>query len=100
MHILCDWRAVGPRPEGLGLMAFSMVPGGINPREVEFFSLPLLALHAVFVPVVEYNAHDIRKKKKRKRLGVRPTSRLLHSRPYILFTVYLCTPPLCFRDTF
>ena len=25
--ILCGWRAVGPRPEGLGLMVFSLVPG-------------------------------------------------------------------------
>ena len=38
--ILCGWRAVGPRPEGLGLMAFSMKPGGIHPEDVGVFSLP------------------------------------------------------------
>ena len=48
--ILCDWSAVGPRPEGLGLMAFSMVPGGIHSGDVGVFCLPYLALHAVFVP--------------------------------------------------
>ena len=38
--ILCGWRAVGSRPEGLGLVAFSMVPGGIHPGDVGVFSLP------------------------------------------------------------
>ena len=39
-HILCSWRVVGHRPEGLGLMAFSMVLGGIHPEDVGVFSLP------------------------------------------------------------
>ena len=38
--ILCGWRAVGPRPEGLGLMSFSIVPGGIHPGDIVVFSLP------------------------------------------------------------
>ena len=38
--ILCGWCAVGPRLEGLGFMAFSMVPGGIHSGNVVVFSLP------------------------------------------------------------
>ena len=35
--VLCGWRAVGSRPEGLGLMAFSMLPGKKHPGNVGFF---------------------------------------------------------------
>ena len=35
--VLCGWRAVGSIPEGLGLMAFSMVPGRIHPGTLGFF---------------------------------------------------------------
>ena len=47
--ILRGWCAVGLIPEGLGLMAFSLVPGW---RKIGdgVLSLPSLALHVVFVP--------------------------------------------------
>ena len=47
--ILRGWCAVGLKLEGVGWVAFSLVPWGIKGRGWGF-SLPKLAFHAVFVP--------------------------------------------------
>ena len=42
--ISCGWRVVGPRPEELGLMAFSMVPGDTSRGHWGFvFAIPSAA---------------------------------------------------------
>ena len=51
--ILCGWRAVGPIPEGLGLMAFSMVLGRIHSGDVEFFLFHSQHCMRSLFPIVE-----------------------------------------------
>ena len=48
--IVSSCRAVGSIPEGLGLMAFSVVPGGIHPAEGGFFFTIASAPHSLSTP--------------------------------------------------
>ena len=70
--ILCGWRAVGHRPDGLRLVAFSMVPGGIHPGHEGFF------------------LYDIRKKKKKKAFRWIPISVLIEYSTSTNYHDWLC----------